>query len=84
MNFTNTHRQQAGKSLYYRKANSSQHRQWEGKEESPLPIVLWRYLFLKDRGTNVGFRHPSFLPLALSSHLYQALSNRGLRDGYSL
>ena len=40
---------QTSKSLYYRKANSSQHRHWEGEEESPpLPIVLCRFLFLKD------------------------------------
>ena len=47
MNFTNTHRQQASV-FNYRKANSSQYRHWEGEEESPLPIVLWRVLFLKD------------------------------------
>ena len=26
----------------------------------PLPIFLWRFLFLKDGGTNVGSRHGFF------------------------
>ena len=29
------------------KANSSQHRHWEGEKESPLPLVLWRFLYFK-------------------------------------
>ena len=36
-----THRQQARKSLYYRKANSSQHRHWEGKGEEESPSLLF-------------------------------------------
>ena len=81
MNFANTLTQAASKRLYYRKANSSQHRHWERKKESPLPI-LWRFLVFKDGGTNMGDHH-SFFPLALFTHLYQTLSNRDLRDGYA-
>ena len=48
MNFTNTLAQTASKRPYFRKANSSQHRHWEGEEVSLLPFVLWRFLVLKD------------------------------------
>ena len=83
-NFENTHRQQPSKSLSYRKANSSQHRSWEEKEDFPTSYFSMEVFILKDRGTNVGSRHHSFFPLALSSCLYQALSNRGFRVGYAL
>ena len=55
-----------------------------GRKSPPLPIVPKRFLFLKDGGTNVGYEHHSFFPLALSSHLYWALSNRDLKNGYAL
>ena len=69
MNFVNTHMARK-QSFYCRKTNSSQHRYWEQEEEYPLPIVLWGFIFLKDRGTNMGSRYLSFFPLALPSHLY--------------
>ena len=47
MGFENEHTGGKQASLYYRKANSSQHRHWKWEEESPIPIVLWKFL-LKD------------------------------------
>ena len=72
-----THSGQASKSFYYRKANSSQHRHWEGEKDSPFSNLLRRFYLLK---TGV----PTWGPAISSSPSWPclppvlALSNRDL------
>ena len=83
MNFENTytHRRQAKDFIIEKQTGLST--DTERGKNFPLPIFLWRFLFVKNGDTNMGSSHHSFFPLALSSHLPRALSNRGLRDGYA-
>lgn len=82
MNLANTHMgSKQAKDFVIEKQRALGMNTERGKRNSPFLLFYGGFLFFKDGGTNVGSRHHSFFPLALSSHLYQALSNRSLSDG---
>lgn len=60
-----THGQQASKGLCYRKAKSSGHEHWEGKEEFPLPVVLWRFFIFQGWGYQCGVQTSFLFPNGL-------------------
>ena len=63
-----THRQQASNQKSLLQESKQLPAQTLGRGgRVPLSIVLWRFLSLKDRGTNVGSRYQFFFPLALPS-----------------
>ena len=80
MNFMNTLAASKQKSLL-QESKQQPGQKLGGRGRVPPFYCSAEVLLLKGGGTNVGSTHHSFFPLALYSHPYRALSNRGLRDG---